>query len=90
MHRRMDQLHERFEKVRILDRVGKFDAPRVWKQLGTLGGGNHFVEVCLDEDQNVWVMLHSGSRNVGKTIGDVAITTARGFGGKEPNTFARP
>ena len=80
--RRMDSLHERFDKVRILERVGKFDAPRVWKQLGTLGGGNHFVEVCLDEHQNVWVMLHSGSRNVGKTIGEVAITTARGQASK--------
>ena len=82
LHRRAEKLHERFAKVRILDRVGKFDAPRVWKQLGTLGGGNHFVEVCLDENQNVWVMLHSGSRNVGKTIGEVAITTARGLAAK--------
>jgi tRNA-splicing ligase RtcB (3'-phosphate/5'-hydroxy nucleic acid ligase) len=82
LHRRMNNLHERFDKVRILDRIGKFDAPRVWKQLGTLGGGNHFVEVCLDEKQNVWVMLHSGSRNVGKTIGEVAITTARGLAAK--------
>ena len=82
LHRRMNNLHERFDKVRILDRVGKFDAPRVWKQLGTLGGGNHFIEVSLDENQNVWVMLHSGSRNVGKTIGEVAITTARGLAAK--------
>ena len=82
LHRRVDKLHERFDQVHILDRVGKFDAPRVWKQLGTLGGGNHFVEVCLDENQAVWVMLHSGSRNVGKTIGEVAITTARGLAAK--------
>ena len=82
VQRRMDDLHERFDKVRILDRVGKFDAARVWKQLGTLGGGNHFIEVCLDENQNVWVMLHSGSRNAGKTIGEVAITTARGLAAK--------
>ena len=39
-------------------------------QLGTLGGGNHFVEVQHDEDDNVWIMLHSGSRNLGKRIGD--------------------
>jgi len=38
-------------------------------QLGTLGGGNHFIEVCLDESDNVWVMLHSGSRNIGNRIG---------------------
>ncbi len=34
-------------------------------QLGTLGGGNHFIEICLDTEQTVWVMLHSGSRGIG-------------------------
>ena len=41
------------------------------------GGGNHFIEMCLDESDRVWVMLHSGSRNVGNTIGEIAITMAR-------------
>ena len=77
LHRRAKALRARFGAIRILDRVGKFDAPRVWKQLGTLGGGNHFIEVCLDERQGVWIMLHSGSRNVGKTIGETAIEMAR-------------
>ncbi len=45
-------------------------------QLGTLGGGNHFIEVCLDEMQRVWVMLHSGSRNIGKTLADIHIGIA--------------
>jgi tRNA-splicing ligase RtcB len=40
-------------------------------QMGTLGGGNHFIEVCLDLDQNVWVVLHSGSRNIGKTLAEI-------------------
>jgi tRNA-splicing ligase RtcB len=53
-----------------------FDA--TWmKQLGTLGGGNHFIEVCLDESQNVWVMLHSGSRGIGNAIGRRFIAEAR-------------
>ena len=39
------------------------------RQLGTLGGGNHFIEVCLDEADRVWVMLHSGSRGVGNVLG---------------------
>ena len=39
------------------------------KQLGTLGGGNHFIELCLDEQNDVWVMLHSGSRGLGNVIG---------------------
>ena len=45
--------------------------------LGTLGTGNHFVEVCLDEDQAVWFMLHSGSRGVGNAIGSHFIELAR-------------
>ncbi len=45
--------------------------------LGTLGGGNHFIEVCLDEAEQVWVMLHSGSRGVGNRIGSHFIRLAR-------------
>jgi len=45
--------------------------------LGTLGGGNHFIEVCLDELQNVWIMLHSGSRGVGNRIGTHFIEVAK-------------
>jgi tRNA-splicing ligase RtcB len=47
------------------------------RQLGTLGGGNHFIEVCLDQDDAVWVMLHSGSRGVGNRIGQHFIGEAR-------------
>lgn len=46
-------------------------------QLGTLGGGNHFIEVCLDEQDNVWVMLHSGSRGIGNIIGNYYIDRAK-------------
>jgi tRNA-splicing ligase RtcB len=46
-------------------------------QLGTLGGGNHFIEVCLDERDRVWFMLHSGSRGVGNRIGSYFIQVAR-------------
>ena len=47
------------------------------KHLGTLGGGNHFVEVCLDEANHVWFMLHTGSRGVGNAIGTFFIEKAR-------------
>ena len=47
------------------------------RQLGTLGGGNHFIEVCLDEQQQVWLLLHSGSRGVGNRIGSYFIERAR-------------
>jgi len=59
----------------IQKRVGKHSS---WmRQLGTLGGGNHFIEVCLDEAQRVWVMLHSGSRGIGNAIGTYFIELAR-------------
>ncbi len=52
-------------------------AERAPRQLGTLGTGNHFVEVCLDETDRVWLMLHSGSRGVGNAIGSQFIALAK-------------
>jgi len=46
-------------------------------QLGTLGSGNHFIELCLDENQDVWIMLHSGSRGIGNMIGRHYIERAK-------------
>lgn len=46
-------------------------------QLGTLGSGNHFIELCLDENQDVWIMLHSGSRGIGNMIGTYFIERAK-------------
>lgn len=48
-------------------------------QLGSLGGGNHFIEICRDLEDNAWVMLHSGSRHIGKTLADVHISKAKGL-----------
>lgn len=45
--------------------------------IGTLGGGNHFIEICKDKDDNCWIMLHSGSRNIGKNLADVHINKAK-------------
>src|SRR5688572_16835311 len=51
---------------------------RTWLcQLGSLGGGNHFIELCVDEQQRVWVMLHSGSRGIGNVIGRYFIAAAK-------------
>jgi tRNA-splicing ligase RtcB len=71
------ELAARYRELRIMDVIGKYEHQRVFRQLGTLGGGNHFIELCLDEAERVWVMLHSGSRNIGKTIGETAIHIAR-------------
>jgi len=51
---------------------------RTWgRQIGTLGGGNHFIELCIDENDDVWIMLHSGSRGIGNAIGRYFITLAK-------------
>src|SRR5450755_4079972 len=55
-------------------------AARVACQAGTLGGGNHFIEVCLDTDDRVWLMLHSGSRHIGKLLADHHIEIAQRLG----------
>jgi tRNA-splicing ligase RtcB (3'-phosphate/5'-hydroxy nucleic acid ligase) len=47
------------------------------KHMGTLGGGNHFIEICLDTEGGVWIMLHSGSRGVGNAIGTQFIELAK-------------
>lgn len=49
----------------------------IMSQYGTLGGGNHFIELCLDESDNVWLMLHSGSRGIGNCIGQYFINLAK-------------
>ena len=59
----------------LLKTFGKFS--KWMNQMGTLGGGNHFIEVCLDETNQVWVMLHSGSRGIGNAIADYFIKLAR-------------
>ena len=50
---------------------------RALEQLGSLGGGNHFIEICLDTENNVWILLHSGSRHIGKSVADVHIHEAK-------------
>lgn len=74
---RLRDLHYGLDKI-----VGKHEklakaATRMHKHLGTLGTGNHFVEICLDEDQAVWIMLHSGSRGIGNAIGQYFIEKAK-------------
>ncbi|MFD7229946.1 RtcB family protein [Streptomyces sp. NPDC059881] len=69
-----DDFWSRFDG--IADAV-KFRRERAAKQMGTLGSGNHFVEFCLDESGSVWLMLHSGSRNIGKELAEHHIGEAQ-------------
>lgn len=65
-----------------MDRLAYFDAnlgTKAKEQIGTLGGGNHFIEICLDTEGNVWVMLHSGSRGIGNKIATRHIDSAKGL-----------
>jgi tRNA-splicing ligase RtcB len=68
-------LEARFE--RITDKHRAIEKSNTAVHLGTLGTGNHFIEVCLDERDHVWVMLHSGSRGVGNRIGSHFIALAK-------------
>lgn len=61
----------------IVEKFPKLARKKPLSQMGTLGGGNHFVEICLDEFDTVWVMLHSGSRGIGNMIGTMFIELAR-------------
>lgn len=54
-------------------------ADKAMHQLGTLGGGNHFIEICKDREDNAWVMLHSGSRNLGNRLAEYHINKAKGL-----------
>lgn len=69
----LESLQPIVQKHSALDRAAK----RAATHAGTLGTGNHFVEVCLDEDQKVWIMLHSGSRGIGNRIGTYFIEKAK-------------
>jgi len=60
------------ELLKALKRCNKW-----MNQMGTLGGGNHFIEVCLDESDQVWVMLHSGSRGIGNALASYFIELAK-------------
>jgi tRNA-splicing ligase RtcB len=69
------QLSGRYDA--IADKHPKLGRGNDLTHLGTLGTGNHFIEMCLDEDQQVWFMLHSGSRGVGNRIGRYFIELAK-------------
>jgi tRNA-splicing ligase RtcB len=61
----------------ILAKHPKLDRGNHANHLGTLGTGNHFIEVCLDESETVWFMLHSGSRGVGNRMGSLGFEDGR-------------
>lgn len=66
-----------WDTLTMKQKLGRADEKKIGRQIGTLGGGNHFIEICLDTNSNVWIMLHSGSRGIGNQIGSLAVTVAK-------------
>ncbi len=74
LSRRLESIVRKHPEIAKMQR----EHAKKWiRQMGSLGGGNHFIELCLDESGHVWVMLHSGSRGVGNCIGRYFIAQAR-------------
>lgn len=65
----------RFEGLHAASAEGRIR--KAGQQVGTLGGGNHFIELCADQSGNIWIMLHSGSRNIGKELAEWHINEAK-------------
>jgi tRNA-splicing ligase RtcB (3'-phosphate/5'-hydroxy nucleic acid ligase) len=76
-HRIGQDVKDLFLRFKGLAQSERVQIGKASAQLGTLGGGNHFIEVCLDEDDRVWLMLHSGSRNIGKELAEIHIALAQ-------------
>ncbi len=82
-HQKAEKQDEHFNRLpagmeeRLVQIVGDKAFQKAAGQLGTLGSGNHFIELCLDENQDVWVMLHSGSRGTGNIVGRHFIEKAK-------------
>jgi tRNA-splicing ligase RtcB len=71
--------HRMWSSIKSIHPDGTPVNEKTFLQIGTLGGGNHFIEICLDENEDVWIVLHSGSRNIGKTSAEKHIDKAKGL-----------
>ena len=81
-NRTLDRFDFTAEKIAGLEHMAKYDvdlshSPKWREQLGSLGGGNHFIELCVDNYERVWLFLHSGSRGVGNKIAQKHIKVAQ-------------
>lgn len=71
------EANELFYDFQFLDAKVQDLFGRATKQCGTLGGGNHFIELCRDTEENIWLMLHSGSRHIGKCLAEIHMAKAK-------------
>lgn len=70
--------HLDFNQLSVYHNLDKNTVKKAQTQLGSLGSGNHFIEICLDQAKNVWIMLHSGSRGIGNQVAMAHISIAKG------------
>lgn len=82
LRKNLTKTMQAWDTLDMKQKLGRADEKKIGRQIGTLGGGNHFIEICLDTNSNVWIMLHSGSRGIGNQIGSLAVTIAREQGAK--------
>ena len=72
-----DGLADIIQRHPDIEKLVKDSHQHAFRQMGSLGGGNHFCELCIDENDDVWIMLHSGSRGIGNAIGRYFIEVAK-------------
>lgn len=81
LNNQFKQLSKQLDQITLkhlaIEKMVKNSGEKAYRQLGSLGGGNHFCEINLDENQDVWIMLHSGSRGLGNAIGRYFIELAK-------------
>jgi len=82
LRKNLTKTMQAWDTLTMKQKLGRADEKKIGRQIGTLGGGNHFIEICLDTNSNVWIMLHSGSRGIGNQIGSLAVTIAKEQGAK--------
>jgi tRNA-splicing ligase RtcB len=69
--------HRMWSSIKSIHPDGTAVNEKTFLQLGTLGGGNHFIEICADENNDAWIVLHSGSRNIGKICAEKHINSSK-------------
>lgn len=77
LRKNLTKTMQEWDTLSLRPKLGRADDKKIGRQIGTLGGGNHFIEICLDTHSCVWIVLHSGSRGIGNQIGTVAIEMAK-------------
>jgi len=77
LRKNLTKTMQAWDTLAMKPNLWKADEKKIGRQIGTLGGGNHFIEICLDTENRVWVMLHSGSRGIGNQIGTIAVEQAK-------------